>query len=621
MKRLLLIILTILLMAVPQVAMSAQELDADADGLIDLELLPYLDEDNMATDSNTKFPTQQSVKAYVSTQISGLSAVYQPLEATLTDIADGTIGENLVNIAYPWADNEVANDITASNYIPLSGFTQDSGILVGTGSGAYQEETGATLRTSIGLGSAATRAAEDTMTDGANLPDGAAVKAYVDAAVAAGGFAESGDYTPTGTWDWSGVNGATTWPTFNQNTTGTAANLSGTPDLPDGTTATTQSPSDNSTDLATTAYTDAAIAALGSAASRAAEDTLTDGSNLPDGAAIKAYGDANWAGGGTGLPSNFSDSSNDIGADDGAQIDDASGDPIMTFGDGQILTIAALTYFQGSTAFEADVNLDDGTTHSPVLGFKNESDEYTNFYQNDDGTFIIDNYSGSSLGIYVYPGASSDLAIIPATDGYGLLLYDVGGNTNVRLSVDDGTDNLLISGDFQFADGNSVLDASGNVVFSINDGQELELVGSLVGLDTISLAAASDYTVGSSSLLDFAEVEGSAITGATSITSAYMNKRVSFTSAATATMAAAGSGGFNYRGCVAFDIRDDSEAAVIDVQAGEKIRLNGTAGSAGVAITATGAGEQVVMCPTTDSDGSGTDGYIAWGPSSGWASQ
>ena len=33
---------------------------------------------------------------------------------------------------------------------------------------------------------------------------------------------------------------------------------------------------------------------LGTAAERAAEDTLTDGSNLPDGAAIKAYGDSNW---------------------------------------------------------------------------------------------------------------------------------------------------------------------------------------------------------------------------------------------------------------------------------------------------------------------------------------
>ena len=39
--------------------------------------------------------------------------------------------------------------------------------------------------------------------------------------------------------------------------TGNAANLSGTPDLPDGTTATTQIASDNSTNLATTAYADA----------------------------------------------------------------------------------------------------------------------------------------------------------------------------------------------------------------------------------------------------------------------------------------------------------------------------------------------------------------------------
>jgi len=36
----------------------------------------------------------------------------QPLEATLTDIADGTIDEDLVNTANPWADNEVANALT-----------------------------------------------------------------------------------------------------------------------------------------------------------------------------------------------------------------------------------------------------------------------------------------------------------------------------------------------------------------------------------------------------------------------------------------------------------------------------------------------------------------------------
>lgn len=44
---------------------------------------------------------------------------------------------------------------------------------------------------------------------------------------------------------------------------------------------------------------------LGSAATRNAEDTLTNGSNLPDGAAIKAYGDANWGGGSGGSPYSY----------------------------------------------------------------------------------------------------------------------------------------------------------------------------------------------------------------------------------------------------------------------------------------------------------------------------
>jgi len=50
------------------------------------------------------------------------AARFQPLESTLTDIADGTIAENLVNTANPWVDNEVDNGITASNYLPLTSF-------------------------------------------------------------------------------------------------------------------------------------------------------------------------------------------------------------------------------------------------------------------------------------------------------------------------------------------------------------------------------------------------------------------------------------------------------------------------------------------------------------------
>ncbi|MFA6354025.1 MAG: hypothetical protein WCW93_03785 [Candidatus Paceibacterota bacterium] len=50
------------------------------------------------------------------------STTFQPLEATLTDIADGTIAENLVNTSNPWADDEVADNITASNYILTTSF-------------------------------------------------------------------------------------------------------------------------------------------------------------------------------------------------------------------------------------------------------------------------------------------------------------------------------------------------------------------------------------------------------------------------------------------------------------------------------------------------------------------
>lgn len=53
--------------------------------------------------------------------------------------------------------------------------------------------------------------------------------------------------------------------TLANNTTGTAANLSGTPALPNGTTATTQSPGDNTTKLATDAFVQAAVAAVASA--------------------------------------------------------------------------------------------------------------------------------------------------------------------------------------------------------------------------------------------------------------------------------------------------------------------------------------------------------------------
>ena len=70
-----------------------------------------------------------------------------------------------------------------------------------------------------------------------------------------------GSYIPTGTWVWTSA--SATWPTFNQSTSGTASNVSGTPALPNGTTATTQARSDTSTKLATTAFVSPAPVNLG----------------------------------------------------------------------------------------------------------------------------------------------------------------------------------------------------------------------------------------------------------------------------------------------------------------------------------------------------------------------
>jgi hypothetical protein len=64
-----------------------------------------------ATDPVFTFDSDSVVITNAATfTVDGVS--FQPLDATLTDIADGTIDENLVNTANPWADNEVADTLT-----------------------------------------------------------------------------------------------------------------------------------------------------------------------------------------------------------------------------------------------------------------------------------------------------------------------------------------------------------------------------------------------------------------------------------------------------------------------------------------------------------------------------
>lgn len=78
-------------------------------------------DDTLGGDSDSAVPTEQAVKAYVDGLISGLSSTYQPLDDVLTDLSALAVV----------ADNE---------------------FIVGTGAGAYAHESGATVRTSLGLG-------------------------------------------------------------------------------------------------------------------------------------------------------------------------------------------------------------------------------------------------------------------------------------------------------------------------------------------------------------------------------------------------------------------------------------------------------------------------------------
>lgn len=129
-----------------------------------------------------------------------------------------------------------------------------------------------------GYGTAASRAAADDLNTDSALPDSAAIKTYGDANWGGGSgmtYPDAGIALSTGVaWTTSITNNSSNWNTAYDDRLKW-----------DG----------GSTGL--TAATGRTSLGLGSAALRAAEDSLTDGSNLPDGAAIKAYGDANWGGG------------------------------------------------------------------------------------------------------------------------------------------------------------------------------------------------------------------------------------------------------------------------------------------------------------------------------------
>ena len=114
-----------------------------------------LDENNMASDSDTKLATQQSIKAYVDSEISGIAA---PANATIT-LSPGAGLAAIGDFTTNQSSNEtltIAVDGVLEDLDTLGAAASDGQFIVATGSGAFAYESGSTARTSLGLGTLAT---------------------------------------------------------------------------------------------------------------------------------------------------------------------------------------------------------------------------------------------------------------------------------------------------------------------------------------------------------------------------------------------------------------------------------------------------------------------------------
>lgn len=110
---------------------------------------------------------------------------------------------------------------------------------------------------------------------------------------------------------------------------------------------------------------------LGTASTRNAEDTMTNGSNLPDGAAIIVYGDANWSGGGGTVDTSGTPALNDF-----AKFTDAN----TVEGRSYTETRADLGLVVGTNVQAHDADLDDlsdGSLTGTKVGFSDTNNDWS----------------------------------------------------------------------------------------------------------------------------------------------------------------------------------------------------------------------------------------------------
>ena len=166
--------------------------------------------------------------------ISGTPGEYYHLSAAQYTAATTTATDGIAGLYAPsLVSTQISNSATANDWKTGSQVSALISGQLGTYSGTTNLVTAGSL----------------SVTDIRSYSTGSFNKVTVNAIVSANAPTFNGGSLTSMTY--SQLTGTPTW---NQNTTGTSANVSGTPALPNGTTATTQASGDNSTKLATTLY-------------------------------------------------------------------------------------------------------------------------------------------------------------------------------------------------------------------------------------------------------------------------------------------------------------------------------------------------------------------------------